>query len=147
MILIFIYVLFSIDDITSFCNEKIETTTFYRCKGLVNVTLGKNVKVIDSSAFADCQSLVRINIPEGMEAVLLNQVLKVRLRGPAGVMNALQPEDVAVIVDFSGKELGSFTIKPTITVRGETFAKVGPVGTYSVSATLREKPVEETEGE
>ena len=25
--LIFIYVLFSIDDITSFCNEKIETTT------------------------------------------------------------------------------------------------------------------------
>ena len=27
MILIFIYVLFSIDDITSFCNEKIETTT------------------------------------------------------------------------------------------------------------------------
>ena len=79
-----------------------------------------------------------------MEAELLNQVLKVRLRGPAGVMDQLTPENVAVIVDFTGKEPGSFTIKPTITVRGEPFAKVGAVGAYSVSATLREKP-EETE--
>lgn len=85
------------------------------------------------------------NIPEGMEAELLNQVLKVRLRGPAGVMEKLAPEHVAVNVDFSGKELGSFTIKPTITVQGPEFAKVGAVGTYSVSATLREAPPEETE--
>ena len=87
-----------------------------------------------------------INIPEGMEAVLMNQVLKVRLRGPKGVMDDLEPEDVLVIVDFNNKELGSFTIKPTITVRGEKFASVGAVGTYSVSATLREAPEEETEG-
>ena len=95
----------------------------------------------------EANQITTINVPEGMEAELLNQVLKVRLRGPAAVMDQLTPEDVAVIVDFSGKELGSFTIKPTITVRGEAFAMVGPVGTYSVSATLREKPVEETEGE
>lgn len=87
------------------------------------------------------------NVPEGMEAELLNQVLKVRLRGPAAVMDSLTPENVAVTVDFSGKELGSFTIKPTITVRGNQYAKVGAVGTYSVSATLREAPPEEeTEG-
>ena len=91
----------------------------------------------------EVSDITTINIPEGMEAVLLNQVLKVRLRGPAAVMDAIQPEDVAVIVDFSDKELGSFTIKPTITVRGEAYAKVGPVGTYSVSATLRELPEEE----
>ena len=93
----------------------------------------------------EANQITVINIPEGMEAELLNQVLKVRLRGPVAVMDQLKPEDVAVIVDFSGKEPGSFTIKPTITVRGEAFAKVGPVGTYSVSATLREKPAEETE--
>ena len=52
-----------------------------------------------------------------------------------------------MIVDFSGKEIGSFTIKPTIVVQGEPFAKVGAVGAYSVSATLREAPVEETEAE
>ena len=87
-----------------------------------------------------------VGIPEGMEAELLNQVLKVRLRGPAAVMEKLTPEQVVVIVDFSGKEIGSFTIKPAITVQGAEFAKVGAVGTYSVSATLREALTEETEG-
>ena len=61
-------------------------------------------------------------------------------------MEKILPEDVSVIVDFSGKEIGAFTIKPTITVRGEAYAKVGAVGTYSVSATLREAPPKETEG-
>lgn len=84
-----------------------------------------------------------INVPEGMEAEVLSQVLKVRLRGPAAVMGDLTAENISVIVDFSGKELGTFTIKPTIVVKGEAFASVGAVGTYSVSATLREV-VEET---
>ena len=83
-----------------------------------------------------------INVPEGMEAELMNQVLKVRLRGPSGVMKSITPDAVKVIVDFSGKEAGSFTIKPTITVQGEAFAKVGYVGSYSVSATLRPIPTE-----
>ena len=87
-----------------------------------------------------------VGIPEGMEAELLNQVLKLRLRGPAVVMERLAPENVIVTVDFSGKELGSFTIKPSITIQGTEFAKVGAVGTYSVSATLREATPEETEG-
>ena len=87
-----------------------------------------------------------VGVPTGMEAELLNQVLKVRLRGPSAVMEKLTAENVLVTVDFSGKELGSFTIKPTITVQGSDFAKVGAVGTYSVSATLRETPPEETEG-
>ena len=86
-----------------------------------------------------------VGVPEGMEAELLNQVLKVRLRGPAVAMEKLTPEQVSATVDFSGKELGSFTIKPVITVQGAEFVKVGAVGTYSVSATLREAPPEETE--
>ena len=95
----------------------------------------------------EATKITTINVPEGMEAVLLNQVLKVRLRGPASVMDQLKPEDITVTVDFSGKEAGSFTIKPTITIRGDAFTKVGPVGSYSVSATLREKPEDPTEEE
>lgn len=87
------------------------------------------------------------NVPEGMEAELMSQVLKVRLRGPAAVMKKLTAQDIKVVVDFSGKELGSFTIKPTITVSGEAFANVGAVGSYSVSATLREIVEETTEEE
>lgn len=87
------------------------------------------------------------NVPAGMEAELMSQVLKVRLRGPAAVMKKLTAQDIKVVVDFSGKELGSFTIKPTITVSGEAFANVGAVGSYSVSATLREIVEETTEEE
>ena len=86
-----------------------------------------------------------INVPEGLEAEFLNQVLKVRFRGPTKVMEKLKAENVVVVVDFSGKQIGSFTIKPIITTPGEPFTRVGPVGTYSVSATLRERPEKETE--
>ena len=93
-------------------------------------------------------NIAAVNVPEGMEAELMSQVLKLRLRGPSGVMDSLTADNLAVTVDFSGKEAGSFTIKPTIVIQGEGYEKVGAVGTYSVSATLREAPVEEeTEGE
>jgi len=61
----------------------------------------------------------------------------------AALMENLTPENISVIVDFSGKEVGTFTIKPTIVVKGDAFTSVGAVGSYSVSATLREV-VEET---
>lgn len=95
----------------------------------------------------ELSDITAINVPEGMEAELLNQVLKVRFRGPAQLMESLKPEHIAVTVDFAGKTPGSFTIKPTIKMKGDMFSKVGAVGTYSVSATLREAPEEETETE
>ena len=87
------------------------------------------------------------NVPAGMEAELMSQVLKVRLRGPAAIMKKLTAQDIKVVVDFSGKELGSSTIKPTITVSGEAYANGGAGGSYSVSATLREIVEETTEEE
>lgn len=111
-----------------------------RAEALVNVKF-LNLAIRE----LEVNQISAINIPDGFEAELLNQVLKVRLRGPAGVMEQIAPENVVITVDFSGKEPGSFTIKPTITLNGEAFAKVGPVGAYSVSATLREKPEEPTE--
>ena len=93
----------------------------------------------------DVTDITIINVPEGMEAELMSQVLKVRLRGPAAVMNKLTTDNIKVIFDFSGKETGSFTIKPTIVVSGEAFMNVGAVGSYSVSTTLRPAPTEEPE--
>ncbi len=87
----------------------------------------------------DVSEIKAINLPEGMDYDLMNQVLKVRLRGPAAVMESIQPENIQVTIDFAGKEMGSFTMKPVITVEGEAYASVGAVGTYGVSVTLREK--------
>lgn len=98
----------------------------------------------------EANQITAINVPEGMEAEFLSQMLKVRVRGPVGIMENLTPENISVIVDFTGKEVGSFTIKPTIVVKGDAFTSVGAVGTYSVNATLREIQEEtipeETEG-
>ncbi len=83
------------------------------------------------------------NVPEGMEAELMSQVLKVRLRGPADLMEKLTADDIQVTVSFKEKEAGSFTVKPSIKIKGEAYKKVGPVGSYSVSVTLRQAEVEE----
>lgn len=95
----------------------------------------------------EISKIATVNVPEGMQAELMNQVLKLRLRGPAAVMESMTAENVAVAVDFSGKEAGSFTIKPTIRILGDAYVNVGAVGTYSVSATLAPIPVDETEGQ
>lgn len=83
------------------------------------------------------------NVPEGMDYELMNQVIKVRLRGKTELIEAINPDDILITVDFKGKELGNFTIKPGIRVKGDKFASVGAVGTYSISVTLKE--AEDTE--
>ena len=101
----------------------------------------KNLAIVE----LEVTDITAINVPEGMEAELMNRALKVRVRGPASAMKNITPDAVKVTVDFSGKEAGSFTVKPTITVQGEAFAQVGAVGSYSVSATLRTAPTEPEE--
>ena len=86
-----------------------------------------------------------INVPEGLDYDLLNEVVKVRLRGATGLMNTLKPEDIVLTIDLSGKEIGSFTIKPIITIKGEQYASVGAVGPHSVSIAVKELEVEATE--
>lgn len=78
-----------------------------------------------------------INVPEGLEYVLVNEVLKVKLRGLTSLINTIQPENISITIDFSGKEAGTFTFKPLITIEGEGYSSVGAVGSYSISATLR----------
>lgn len=80
-----------------------------------------------------------INVPEGMEYDLMNDVMKVILRGTNSQMNTLDPENIEVTVDLTGKELGASTIKATVIVKGDGYETVGPVGTHSVSVTLREE--------
>ena len=77
------------------------------------------------------------NVPEGMEAELMSQVLKVRLRGPAELMEKLTAEDIQIVVNFKGKEAGSYTIKASIKIQDKAYEKVGPVGSYSIPVTLR----------
>lgn len=79
-----------------------------------------------------------INVPEGMDYDLLNQQMKVTLRGPTSLIKKISAEDIIITVDLSDKEIGSSTVKAEITIDGEGFEEVGALGSYSVSVTLRE---------
>ncbi len=79
-----------------------------------------------------------INVPEGMEYDLISEVVKVRLRGPANLINSIEDADVVLTIDLTGKEAGTFTIKPVLTFREEIYEAIGSVGALSVSVTLRQ---------
>lgn len=89
-----------------------------------------------SSKTVKVQDLKAINLPEGMEVEFITQALDVTLRGPTELVDKITESDLTVTVDFTGTEQGTATIKAKITT-SEEFSKVGAVGTYSVSATLR----------
>lgn len=78
-----------------------------------------------------------INVPEGLEAEIINANLTVKVRGPAEEINKLTAEDISAVVDFSAAEIGTATYKATI-VFGEEFPNVGALKTSSVSATVQE---------
>ena len=86
----------------------------------------------------DVSQIQVVNIPEGMEHVLLNEVVKVKLRGPTVLINGMKNEDIFLTLDLAGKELGSHTVKPAITFSNEQFNAIGAVGAHGVSVELKE---------
>lgn len=78
-----------------------------------------------------------INVPEGMEAEIINNSLEnVKMRGPASEISLLTADDITAVVDFSAATAGNATYKATIKV-ADTFPNVGALKAYSVPATVR----------
>lgn len=84
---------------------------------------------------------VVVNVPEGMEAEILNQNLVVKVRGDRAKIAVMTAQDIQVQVDFTNVVLGTSTVKVTVTI-SDRFPEVGVLNTYSVNATLRELPEE-----
>ena len=82
------------------------------------------------------------NVPEGMEYDLMNEALEVTLRGNSVLIGTLNPEDISVVVDLSGKEAGTFTVKATVVIANSSHSSIGEMGTHSVSVTLFTPEVE-----
>ncbi len=84
------------------------------------------------------EQFTALNVPEGLEAEIINANLAVKVRGPAELMEKLEEEDIFVEVDFSSAEVGTATYKATIRF-AEGFEAAGALKTYSVSATVQQK--------
>lgn len=80
--------------------------------------------------------ITAINVPEGMKVEMITEALEIQLRGPESQIENLKAEDITVTVDFTGAQPGTVKLKPEIA--GST-PEVGAVGTYTVSATVREE--------
>ena len=79
-----------------------------------------------------------LNVPEDMEAEIINANLTVKVRGPSADIAMLKLDDILVDVDFSAAEAGTATYKATIRF-AEGFEALGALKTYSVSATVAAK--------
>ena len=78
-----------------------------------------------------------VNVPDGLVVEFITQELAVNLRGSKELISAITPEDITVTVDFANAVAGNYTLKATITF-GEGFDGVGAMGSYTVSATVKE---------
>lgn len=129
-----------------------ETYTITLPEGVTNMT-GKTEAAVSIQFIGltirefEVSRIEVINVPEGLDYDLLNEVVKVRLRGATHLINQLKSEDIVLTVDLSGKEIGSFTVKPSITIAGDQYATLGAVGPHSISIAVKELVIEETEAE
>ncbi|MBQ6839074.1 MAG: hypothetical protein IJO45_00080 [Oscillospiraceae bacterium] len=77
------------------------------------------------------------NVPEGLVAELVTQVLELKLRGPASLLDGLTAEKITVTVDLAQAQAGTDKYAVQI-VLPEDAAGVGALGTYTVMVTLTE---------
>lgn len=75
-------------------------------------------------------------VPAGMKAEILTMEMTVVVRGPKAQIEALKPENLRVLVDFTGAQHGTDTYKAMVQVDSGTFRDVGAVGTYTVYARV-----------
>lgn len=75
------------------------------------------------------------NIPEGLEADIMEEKLTVIVRGPAVDVMKLTEEDIIVRADFTNAVEGTSTFKATVSF-SDAFKTLGAVKTYSVTANI-----------
>ena len=111
-------------------------------EGITNLTgISEVTATITLKGLAVKDFLIRkisvVNVPDGLEVELITQELTLRVRGPAAQIARLTADDVMVVVDFTGAEIGTATF-PVRAVFTDGFRDVGVIKSESVSASVVE---------
>jgi YbbR domain-containing protein len=127
-------------DLSDILESTVLTYPIVLPEGVVNVTNVSEVHV--SVSFPDLEireykvnNLVALNLPSGLEAQWLTTSVTVRLRGETDVLKKLTAEDISVVVDFLGAEIGAQIYAATILV--DTDVVVGAIGNYEVYVSVQ----------
>ena len=86
----------------------------------------------------EVENIEAVNVPEGMEAEIMEKKMSVYLRGTAMDLSKIMPEDIVVRADFTGAVVGTSTFKATVYF-GDQFPMLGAVRSYSVTANVTEQ--------
>lgn len=86
----------------------------------------------------EVENIEAINVPEDLEADIIEKKITVALRGPAAELMSITPEDITIRVDFTAAVAGTSTFKATVHF-GEKFSTLGAIRSYSITANLSAK--------
>ena len=86
----------------------------------------------------EVENIEAVNVPEELEAEIIEKKLTIILRGPAADLMKITEEDIVIRADLAGAVVGTSTFKATVHF-GEEFSMIGAVRSYSVTANVLEK--------
>lgn len=127
-------------DLSEIESDTTKTFTIPLEEGITNLTgISEVTATITLHGLSIRNFLIRkiseVNVPDGLEVELITQELTMRVRGPIEQVSKLKEEDIMVVVDFTGAEIGTATF-PVRAVFPEGFKNVGVFKAESVSASV-----------
>ncbi len=109
--------------------------------GLVSVTGTEQVNVsiqffrLITKTFT-VKNITYVNAPSGFEVDIITEERIVTVRGPAEQIEAMQAENIELVVDFAGASAGITDYEANVNIKDNAYSDVGAVGTYKVTANL-----------
>lgn len=103
---------------------------------ITEATVNVNFPYLMTKTF-NVTNIQAINVPEGLEHEIVTKEVGVQIRGPKSMVENLKPSDITIIVDFEGGQKGTVTMPVAVKI-DSGYADVGALGSYTVTATLRE---------
>ena len=83
----------------------------------------------------EVENIEAVNVPEGLEAEIMEKKMTVSLRGTVMDLSRIMPEDIVVRADFTDAVAGTSTFKATVHL-AEEHSAIGAISSYSVTANV-----------
>ena len=83
----------------------------------------------------EVENIEAVNVPEGLEAEIMEKKMTVSLRGTVMDLSRIMPEDIVVRADFTDAVAGTSTFKATVHL-AEEHSAIGAIRSYSVTANV-----------
>ena len=103
--------------------------------GVDTVTVHVKLPPLVTKTF-DVTSIITKNKPADLKIELVTGNLKVTVRGPEGMVNAMQDTDISAVINLADAKAGTVTKNAEIVIN-EAFVGVDEIGTYPVIVNLK----------